>query len=157
MPASNSQRWSILKNLGLFQFKLMIDAFRDILLSPVAICCGLIDLLKNNSEEQSYLKKLMSVGHLSDQWLNLFSYRSAREEQSSQQSLVSQSTQQPLDASSAKTLDEVVDKLEDVLKEHMAKDSQSVKSLQAMQQQIKQVHQKLIKANKGRNDNEPNQ
>lgn len=152
MSEQESHRLLTLKNLGIFQFKLMLDAFRDILLSPVAIGCGIIDLLKNNNEEHSYLKRLMAVGHLSDQWLNLFSYRSKK---NTVETAGADLTPHLVKTADSQTLDEVVDKIEDVIREHIAKDNQSAKSLQAMQQQLKQIHQKLSKANKGNIDNEP--
>jgi hypothetical protein len=55
-----------------FQVKLAMDAVRDLLLSPVSIICGLVDILKGNSLSNSYFHRLMTLGQQSDGWLNLF-------------------------------------------------------------------------------------
>jgi len=65
-------RWTLIRDTLIFQFKLALDAVRDLLLSPVSIICALIDIFKNHSLSQSYFHKLMVFGHQSDQWLNLF-------------------------------------------------------------------------------------
>jgi len=65
-------RWALIRDLFVFQVKLAMDAIRDLLLSPVSIICGLIDIIKGHSLSQSYFHKLMNLGHQSDLWLNLF-------------------------------------------------------------------------------------
>jgi hypothetical protein len=65
-------RWALIRDLFVFQLKLAMDAIRDLLLSPVSIFCGLIDILSGHSHSQSYFHKLMAFGHQTDSWLNLF-------------------------------------------------------------------------------------
>mgnify|MGYP000733450935 FL=1 len=65
-------RWALIRDLFVFQVKLAMDAIRDLLLSPVSIICGLIDIIRGHSLSQSYFHKLMDLGHQTDLWLNLF-------------------------------------------------------------------------------------
>ncbi len=65
-------RWTLIRDMFIFQVKLAMDAIRDLLLSPVSIIFGLIDIFKGHSLSQSYFHKLMDFGHRTDSWLNLF-------------------------------------------------------------------------------------
>lgn len=62
----------LLKKSIVFQIKLMIDALRDFLLSPIAIVCALLDLFMGKDASAGYFQKLMLLGQKSDKWLNLF-------------------------------------------------------------------------------------
>ena len=72
MNEPDISRWTLIRDMVIFQVKLAIDAIRDLLLSPVSIICGLIDIFKGHSLSNSYFHKLMHYGHQSDRWLNLF-------------------------------------------------------------------------------------
>lgn len=72
MTSSSKQRWHLIRESIKFQIKLTLDALRDLLLSPVAILCTLLDLMKGNSKHQGYFQRLMLWGHNTDHWLNLF-------------------------------------------------------------------------------------
>ena len=63
-------RWALIRDMLIFQIKLAMDAIRDLLLSPVSIICGLVDILKGHSFSRSYFHKLMDFGHQTDTWLN---------------------------------------------------------------------------------------
>ena len=65
-------RWTLIRDMLVFQVKLAMDAIRDLFLSPVSIICGLIDIFKGHSPSQSYFQKLMTFGQHTDFWLNLF-------------------------------------------------------------------------------------
>lgn len=63
-----------LKELLVFQVKLLADAGRDLLLSPIAIICTIMDAVSNSSKEKSYFEKLMSFGRKTDHHINLFKH-----------------------------------------------------------------------------------
>ncbi len=65
-------RWTLIRDMLIFQAKLAMDAIRDLLLSPVSIICGLVDIFKGHSLSNSYFHRLMALGQKSDSWLNLF-------------------------------------------------------------------------------------
>jgi len=72
MKEPDISRWTLIRDMFIFQVKLAMDAIRDLLLSPASIICGLIDIVKGYSISQSYFHKLMNLGQQSDSWLNLF-------------------------------------------------------------------------------------
>lgn len=72
MSKPNKRKWLLIRENFVFQIKLMLDAVRDLLLSPVAIICTVLDLIKGNHVGNGYFQRLMNLGHQSDHWLNLF-------------------------------------------------------------------------------------
>ena len=82
MPEPDISRWTLIRDMFVFQVKLAMDAIRDLFLSPVSIVCGLADILIGNSISKSYFYKLMNIGHLTDSWLNLFGNHKTADENS---------------------------------------------------------------------------
>jgi hypothetical protein len=72
MTDTTKRKWHLIRDNIKFQIKLTLDAVRDLLLSPVAIICTILDLLKGNNTNQGYFQRLMQMGHATDHWLNLF-------------------------------------------------------------------------------------
>lgn len=72
MSKPNKRKWLLIRENFVFQVKLMLDAVRDLLLSPVAVICTVLDLIKGNHAGKGYFQRLMNMGHQSDHWLNLF-------------------------------------------------------------------------------------
>jgi len=72
MKEPDISRWTLIRDMLIFQAKLAMDAVRDLLLSPVSIVCGLIDIFNGHPISKSYFHKLMDLGQKSDSWLNLF-------------------------------------------------------------------------------------
>ncbi len=60
------------KRLLVFQVKLAVDAFRDIILSPVSLICTLLDYFQKMSGKNSYFEKLMVFGRQTEKRINLF-------------------------------------------------------------------------------------
>lgn len=67
--------WNKTRELLLFQLKLFADAARDILLSPVAIVCFIMDLGEKDPKKESNFEKLMAFGRRTDHHINLFKHR----------------------------------------------------------------------------------
>ena len=61
-----------LRHLLIFQAKLVADALRDLVLSPVSVVVFIIDAMRKPTLEDSLYLKLMLVGRRSDQVINLF-------------------------------------------------------------------------------------
>ncbi len=66
---SNSEKF---KTMFVFQFKLFLDALRDLVLSPLSITAALVDIAIKRDEKNSYFELLMALGRRSDQMINLF-------------------------------------------------------------------------------------
>lgn len=120
MPDLPANRWSTFKKLVIFQVKLAFDAVRDLFLSPISFGCALLDILKNNSDEQSYFKKLMIFGGKTDIWLNLFAQHDAIEvKPTAHDELVNQDQITP--EKDQKNADQLFNKIEDLIREQHAK------------------------------------
>ena len=72
MDDSKLSRWQMLRDGVIFQVKLGLDAGRDLLLSPISILCLIADVIKGETSEKSYFRRLMSFGLKTDHWINLF-------------------------------------------------------------------------------------
>lgn len=66
--------WEKTRELLLFQVKLFADAARDLLLSPVAFVCYLLDLSHDGPRKDSHFEKLMAFGRRTDHHINLFKH-----------------------------------------------------------------------------------
>lgn len=117
LPAN---RWPTFKKLVIFQVKLTLDAVRDLFLSPVSFCCALLDIIKNNSIEQSYFKKLMIFGGKTDVWLNLFAQHELNKNKINTHSELTH-RDKPRTDYEQKNADQLFNKIEDLIREQHAK------------------------------------
>jgi hypothetical protein len=113
MNEPNISRWSLIRDMLVFQIKLAMDAIRDLLLSPASIVCGLIDIFKGHAISKSYFHKLMALGQKSDSWLNLF----GNHNEASDNSSVTDSQQAKADVN----VDQLFLQVESLLKEQHEK------------------------------------
>lgn len=60
------------RHLVVFQVKLLADAARDLMLSPISVLVFILDALRKPKLEDSLYLKLMLLGRRSDQIINLF-------------------------------------------------------------------------------------
>lgn len=58
-----------------FQFKLVFDGIRDILLVPLSILSGILGLVAGGDEPDRYFKRVLRFGRKTEAWLNLFGHR----------------------------------------------------------------------------------
>ena len=63
------RRWTLIRDTLAFQFKLLADALRDLLLSPVSLALAAADLILPG---QGRFYRLMELGRKSDRWIDLF-------------------------------------------------------------------------------------
>lgn len=113
MYEPNISRWALIRDMLIFQIKLAMDAIRDLLLSPVSIICGIVDIFKGHSISQSYFRKLMDLGQKSDSWLNLFGNHNQNHSEDAENSNL-------LDGQNSKSevnVDHVFSQIESLLKE----------------------------------------
>jgi hypothetical protein len=61
----------ILRDLLLFQMKLWLDGFKDIVLSPISVIAAILDMLRG-AERPSLFYRILQLGEGFDQWLNLY-------------------------------------------------------------------------------------
>jgi hypothetical protein len=64
--------WQVFRDLLAFQFKLVLDAGRDLLLSPISVIAVIAGLLSRQDNPGKHFYDLLRIGHKSDHWINLF-------------------------------------------------------------------------------------
>ena len=64
--------WQVFRDLLAFQFKLVLDAMRDLLLSPISVIAVIAGLVSRQDNPGKHFYDLLRVGHKSDHWINLF-------------------------------------------------------------------------------------
>ncbi len=74
MPTARnaSDRWVFLRDLLVFQGKLALDGLRDLVLSPVSLVVGLLDLLLGGDPPGRRFYRLLRAGRRSEGWIDLF-------------------------------------------------------------------------------------
>lgn len=74
--ATAGSRRQLVKDVLVFQVKLIVDGFRDLLLVPLSIGAGFMSLLQ--AGPQFY--QLLRLGRRSERWINLFAAAGPEEE-----------------------------------------------------------------------------
>jgi hypothetical protein len=81
-PGDYPDRWTLIRDLFVFQAKLLVDGFRDLLLVPASLVAGIWSLVggdKDRPGPQFY--QLVSLGKQSELWIDLFkAYENAPQE-----------------------------------------------------------------------------
>ena len=101
-PGDHPDRWTLIRDLFVFQAKLLVDGFRDLLLVPASLIAGIASLISSeNGRPGPQFYKLIGLGKESEIWIDLFrAYENAPEELRREHELA------------VKNLDELVDKFE---------------------------------------------
>lgn len=68
-------RWQIFRTLLVFQYKLLIDATKDFLLSPLSLAAALIDIIRPAPPSRMLFPELMRLGKKAERAINLFGRR----------------------------------------------------------------------------------
>ncbi|NVJ50017.1 MAG: hypothetical protein HWE11_06505 [Gammaproteobacteria bacterium] len=69
---NNRSSWQHLKRLGVFQLKLLADALRDLLLSPLSLIVTLLDLVESDPAKRHHFDRLMALGRRTERKIDLF-------------------------------------------------------------------------------------
>lgn len=76
LPEKNdpaSERWTLVRDIGVLQVKLVVDGLRDLLLVPASLIAGLVSLLSGKQDKPSdHFYQLLDLGKQSEHWINLF-------------------------------------------------------------------------------------
>jgi hypothetical protein len=65
-------KWVLIRDLIIFQIKLVLDGMKDIVLSPVSFAAAAADILFPGRRAGHRFYAVMAVGEKFDRWLNLF-------------------------------------------------------------------------------------
>jgi hypothetical protein len=70
--SASPDRWQLIRDVLVFQAKLLVDGLRDLLLSPVSLIAALADLLLGRDRGRPYFYELVLLGRRSEAWIDLF-------------------------------------------------------------------------------------
>jgi hypothetical protein len=72
-------RWTLIRDLAVFQAKLIVDGFRDLVLVPASLIAGIVSIVSGTKDRPGpHFYQLVGVGKQSERWINLFkSYENA--------------------------------------------------------------------------------
>ncbi len=75
-------RWTLIRDLFVFQAKLLVDGFRDLLLVPASLIAGLWSIVSGDKDRPGpQFYQLVGLGKQSEAWIDLFKvYENAPEE-----------------------------------------------------------------------------
>lgn len=65
-------RWEVLRDVLVFQAKLIVDGLRDLILSPISLMAGIIGLTFNPEDPGYLFRRVLYWGSRSEKWINLF-------------------------------------------------------------------------------------
>ncbi len=68
----NAGRWTIVRDLLVFQTKLAMDGMKDLVLSPLSLLAASVDLVFPGQTPGRRFYSVMGVGERFDRWLCLF-------------------------------------------------------------------------------------
>jgi hypothetical protein len=106
VPAS--PRWQLVKDMLVFQVKLIVDGFRDLLLVPLSIGAGLMSLMQSGKKPGPQCYELLQLGRRSEQWINLFAAAESAPEAAESEDKPGPASRTPVPAD----IDELVNRVE---------------------------------------------
>jgi hypothetical protein len=71
-PPTRERRWLLMRDLLVFQGKLLLDGLRDALLAPVALVAGVIGLISGRDHAHNLFYTVLRGGRRLETWINLF-------------------------------------------------------------------------------------
>ena len=72
-PTDGPDRWTMVRDLAVFQVKLVVDGLRDLVLVPASLIAGIISLVSSSDGKPGpQFYHLLGVGRQSEQWIDLF-------------------------------------------------------------------------------------
>jgi hypothetical protein len=75
LPKEPHSRMQLIWDVIVFQFKLMLDGLRDVVLIPVSITAAILGLIIGGSKPGQYFEQVLKLGRRTEFWLNLFGHR----------------------------------------------------------------------------------
>ena len=120
--AAGPGRWTLIRRVIVFQIKLALDGFRDLVMSPLSIVAGIVGVLIGGREPDWAFRRLMRFGRETDRWIDLFDARDALDERHPE-----------------RTVDAVLSDLEDVLRRDYASGGVTARSLAAAEAKLEKL------------------
>ena len=67
LPDGGIDRWTLIRDTGVLQLKLIVDGLRDFVLVPVSLVAGVVSLVQGGDA----FYRLLKIGRRSERWINL--------------------------------------------------------------------------------------
>lgn len=72
-PQEPNVRWTLVRDIAVFQAKLIVDGLRDLVLVPASLVAGIVSLASgSDGQPGTQFYRLLGVGKQSERWINLF-------------------------------------------------------------------------------------
>lgn len=71
-PEAGTKRWQFLRDVAVFQFKLVVDGLRDAVLVPLSLGAALVDLVAGGPQLGRRFYTTVVQGRRSERWIDLF-------------------------------------------------------------------------------------
>ncbi len=71
-PDTAPTRGTLARDVLLLQFKLLLDALRDLALSPLTLAAAALDFLLAGRQPPRYFHAVLKLGERSDEWIDLW-------------------------------------------------------------------------------------
>jgi hypothetical protein len=126
-PSSSDERWKFVRDVLVFQLKLLLDNIRDFLLMPVSLVAALIDLVSRGEREGALFYKVLKWGSHSEAVIDVYS-------------AIEHHEPTEFKVNPGYTVDGVIARLESVLKREVEKGGTAASVKAAMDQAIDQLH-----------------
>jgi hypothetical protein len=75
LPSDDRQsgRWTLIRDIGVLQLKLIVDGLRDLVLVPISLVASVVSLAKSGrGGGGTEFYDLLRLGRKSERWINLF-------------------------------------------------------------------------------------
>jgi hypothetical protein len=72
-PANSDERWKFLRDVAVFQLKMLLDNVRDFALMPVSLGAAVIDLIFRGEREGALFYKVLRWGSHSEAMIDVYS------------------------------------------------------------------------------------
>ncbi len=67
------ERRQVLRDAAVFQLKVLLDALRDLVLSPLSLVAALVDVIRPGTEPPSLFYAVLRLGRRSEDYIDLWS------------------------------------------------------------------------------------
>ncbi|MEH6556743.1 MAG: hypothetical protein V7459_03680 [Oceanicoccus sp.] len=133
-------RFTLFSDAIIFQIKLGLDAGRDLILSPIAIVCTVIDLIRGPGKKRGYFHRLMNIGHRTDVWLNLFGPHSLEQAQENKAEKEQTTNDLSVTPEVESNVDQLIFTIETILKEQHSQGGLTASAKLAIDSYLEKIH-----------------
>ena len=124
---TSNERWTFIRDVVVFQLKMLLDNARDLVLMPVALVAALIDLLLRGEREGARFYRVLRWGWHSEKVIDVYS-------------AIENHPPDKFEISEAYTVDGVISRLENVVTRELEKGATAASIKSAMDRAIDQIH-----------------